>query len=306
MNLRDFEYLVALDEHKHFGKAANTCCATQPTLSAQIKKLESELGAKLIERDNRHVVFTPLGKQVVQKARQILSATADIRRLAQQASNPYWGVLRLGGFPTLLPYLMPHILEIVETNLPHIQIELLEAKTAELLVALKTGNLDVALIALPIQDDSLKYESIFAEEFVAALPKKHPITTDLADTIAINDLAKYKLLLINEGHCLREQTLSICQINHLPAKNLSHTLQATSLETLRYMVASGAGATLLPILSVIPPVSPNTSIVIKNLQNPAPTREIALVWRKTSNYEPLFIKFVSLLKSINLPGLKIL
>lgn len=277
MNLRDLEYLVALDEHRHFGRAAAASYASQPTLSTQIRKLESELGVDLIERGSRQVLFTPLGDQVVQKAKAILAEVDEIRLLARHATEPYAGTLRLGAFPTLAPYLLPHVAPILHDHFPDLEILLVEEKTDVLLSELRAGRLDAALIALPVTEDGLHVEPLFREDFVLAAPTGHPLTTE--EVLAGSRLAAEDLLLLADGHCLRDQALEVCDRTGATARR---DFQATSLETLRHMVAAGVGVTLLPELSVIPPVIQNPAIELRHFADPAPFRDIALVWRRST------------------------
>ncbi|MGJ3507557.1 LysR substrate-binding domain-containing protein [Enemella sp. A6] len=278
MNLRDLEYLVALDEHRHFGRAAAASYASQPTLSTQIRKLETELGVDLIERGSRQVLFTPVGDLVVDKAKQILAEVAEIRRIARFASEPYAGTLRLGAFPTLAPYLLPHITPQLHRAFPELEILLVEEKTDTLVSQLRTGRLDAALIALPVNDEALHAEPLFRENFVLATPAEHPLA-DSPSALSSTKLAAEDLLLLTEGHCLRDQALDVCANTGAVARP---DFQATSLETLRLMVASGVGITLLPELSVSPPVPQNPSLSLRRFAEPAPSRDIAMVWRKTS------------------------
>ncbi|QGF23760.1 LysR substrate-binding domain-containing protein [Raineyella fluvialis] len=296
MNLRDLEYLVALHEHRHFGRAAAACFVSQPTLSTQLRKLESELGVELIERSSRSVIFTAVGEAVVVRARRMLADAEDIRALARQAGTPHAGTVRLGLFPTLGPYLLPHVVPELHNRFPGLEILLIEEKTAVLLDALRSGALDAAAVAMPIVDETLHIEPLFREDFVFAAP--------VGDTIAEGDgplspdaLAGEDLLLLTEGHCLRDQALEICSetgaVEHVG-------FRATSLETLRHMVAAGVGATLLPELAVAPPVTPNPGILLRRFREPAPHRDIVLLWRRTSVFRDLLPEIAEVLR--NVPG----
>ncbi len=282
MNLRDLEYLVALDEHRHFGRAAAACYASQPTLSTQVRKLESELGVQLIERGARQVLFTPAGEEVVRRARHILAEADDIRDIARQLNNPHTGSVRLGVFPTLGPYLLPHAVPSLAEKFPELEIFLTEDKSQELLDQLKHGRLDAAILALPVHDDSLEQASLFREDFLLATPVGHDLASD--GEVRSADLKGERLLLLNEGHCLRDQALEFC---HSAGAGERDGFRATSLETLRHMVASGVGITLLPQLSVAPPVTENPRIALRRFADPAPHRDLALFWRKTSVYREL-------------------
>lgn len=290
MNLRDFEYLTALAAHRHFGRAALACDVSQPTLSTQIQKLERELGVQLVERAGRSVVLTPAGEAILPIARELLAQTRKVQEVAAELSNPEVGVLRLGGFPTLLPYLLPHVIGKLRGNFPKLEFRLVEEKTAKLLELLDNGTLDVALVAQPVSEPGLTAISLFSEPFLLAVPSHSPIATNTM--ITHDDLAGLELLLLNEGHCLRTQTMDFC--SGIGATKFG-SFEATSLEALRQMVAFGVGATLLPQLAVSPPVPDNPHLKLFELGELAPRREIALVWRKNCPRVNLFQKLVPLL-----------
>ncbi|MGH8128572.1 MAG: DNA-binding transcriptional regulator OxyR [Gammaproteobacteria bacterium] len=277
MNLRDLRYLVALDEHRHFGRAAEACFVSQPTLSTQLKKLEKELDTVLIERAPREVLFTDAGKAVLAQAREILERADRIRGIARQAENPGACTLRVGIFPTLAPYLLPHILPKVHQRFPQLELLLVEEKTEEVLARLRAGRLDAVLVALPVPDETLHTEYLFDEPFVLALHESHPLASHR--TIAFDDLAGQRLLLLEEGHCLRDQALEVC---HLAGASERSGFRATSLETLRYMVAAGVGVTLLPVLATQPPVARAESVRLVPFRKPVPHRKIAMLWRTSS------------------------
>ncbi len=277
MNLRDLEYLVALDEHRHFGRAAQSVYVSQPTLSTQIKKMEAELGVELVERGPRTVIFTAPGERILRRARRILAEADEIRAIARQASNPHTGTLRIGVFPTLAPYFLPHIMPALTERFPSLEILLVEEKSAVLLDQLTKGSLDGALIAMPINDEGFHVEPMFREEFVLAAPAGHPLGQ--RSRLRMADLASEELLLLADGHCLRDQALEVCTQHGAVERR---GFQATSLETLRLMVAEGVGMTLLPMLSVSAPVVHNPAIVIREFSDPKPCRDIALVTRKTA------------------------
>ncbi|WP_425307383.1 LysR substrate-binding domain-containing protein [Ammonicoccus fulvus] len=291
MNLRDLEYLVALDEHRHFGRAAAACYASQPTLSTQVRKLETELGVQLIERGARQVLFTPAGEEVVRRARHILAEADDIRDIARQLNTPHTGSVRLGVFPTLGPYLLPHAVPSLGETFPELEVFLTEDKSQELLDLLKHGRLDAAILALPVHDESLEHASLFREDFLLATPVGHDLAGD--GEVRSADLKGERLLLLNEGHCLRDQALEFC---HAAGAGERDGFRATSLETLRHMVASGVGITLLPQLSVAPPVTENPRIALRRFADPAPHRDLALFWRKTSVYRELMPQIAEVLR----------
>ena len=280
MNLRDLKYLVALADLRHFGKAADACFVSQPTLSTQIRKLEDELGVVLVERAPRKVMLTAAGLDVVQRARRIVADVEQMREAARRSRDPESGTLRLGVFPTLGPYLLPHVVPTLRARFPQLELLLVEEKSDELLQRLREGKLDAALLALPLHDDQLHAEFLFDEPFVLAAPRGHELTS--RTSLGVDELSDETLLLLEDGHCLRDQALDVCRLSGAQEKS---GFRATSLETLRQMVAAGVGVTLLPALSVHAPIVQPANIRLVKFREPAPSRRIALVWRKSSAME---------------------
>ena len=281
MNLRDLRYLVALAEHRHFGRAAEASFVSQPTLSTQIRKLEEELGVALFERAPRKVMLTPVGREIVERARKVLADVDQLAEIARRSQDPEAGTVRLGLFPTLGPYLLPHALPGLRERFPRLELLLVEDKTDALLERLRDGRLDAAVLALPLADEQLHAEPLFDEPFVLATPAGHP----LADRgpLSIDDLDDQRLLLLEEGHCLREQALDVCRLAGAGERDF----RATSLETLRQMVAAGVGSTLLPVLAVQPPVPVLPGIRLVPFKGEPPFRRVALVWRRSSAIDEL-------------------
>lgn len=279
MNLRDFQYLVAVADYLHFGKAAEACHVSQPTLSMQLKKLEEEIGGQLFERTNKKIMPTALGLEIVQRARRILQEVGSIRGSAKSASDPLAGDLRLGVFPTLAPYLLPSLVPKIKKHFPALNLLLTEDKTANLLQQLEKGQLDCALLAMPIDNDQLNAVPLFQEEFFLAVPTNHKLAKQkYVEPAALENL---NLLLLDEGHCLRDQALQVCRsIGAGEAQNF----RATSLETLRHMVASSNAITLMPRLAI----TANPLVRYIPFKAPAPSRTIGLYWRKTSARQKLF------------------
>ena len=294
MNLRSLEYLVALADHRHFGRAAEAAFVTQPTLSAQIKKLEAELGVELVERSSRGVLLTDVGERVVARARLLLDEADNIRTLAHLAEDPEAGSLRLGAFPTLGPYLLPHVLPEVRRRFPRLELLLVEEKSEVLLAQLREGRLDAVLLAMPNAAAGLHEEPLFDEDFLLAVPSDHPLAAER--TVPTSALAGESVLLLDEGHCLRDQALSVCQ---LAGAGERIGFRATSLETLRQMVASGTGMTLLPRLAVSSPVPESPGITLVGLGSPPPSRRIALYWRTSSVYADLLVQLADLLRAFD-------
>ncbi|MEO5813240.1 MAG: LysR substrate-binding domain-containing protein [Rhodanobacter sp.] len=279
MNLRDLHYLVALAEHRHFGRAADACFVSQPTLSTQIKKLEEELGVKLVERTPGKILLTETGREITRRARAIMAEVDEIKAIAQRARDPEAGTLRLGIFPTLAPYLLPHVIPVLRERFPRLELLLTEEKTEHVLRMLREGALDVGIVALPVHEDSLHSEFLFEEPFVLAVPDSHPLATHKA-RLKLSDLENEHLLLLEDGHCLRDQALEVCQLAGAGEKT---GFRATSLETLRQMVAANVGITLLPTLAIKPPIGHTDNVHLLEFAGHAPSRRIAMVWRKSTS-----------------------
>lgn len=283
MNLRDLAYLVALADHRHFGRAAESCFVSQPTLSTQIKKLETELGAQLIERNPGHILLTAAGEQVVERARRVLTEVDTIHRIASRASDPDAATLRIGLIPTIAPYLLPHVVPALSERFPKVEMLLVEEKTEVLLDRLRSGVIDAAVLAMPIASESFEMAHLYEEEFVLAVPASHRLAGE-DGTVSYDVLASEQVLLLEEGHCLREHALEVCAMAGAIER---HGFRATSLETLRQMVAAGVGVTLLPKLSVTPPAQVPAAVQLRRFTPPVPSREVALVWRRTSVFGQL-------------------
>ena len=277
MNLRDLKYLVALADHRHFGKAAEASFVSQPTLSTQIRKLEEELGVQLFERTPRKVMLTPVGRDIVGRARGIVADVDSLRDLARRSGDPASGTLRLGAFPTLAPYFFPHAVPRLQSQFPRLELLLVEEKSDVLLAQLREGRIDAALLALPLHDDTLHAEPLFDEPFLLATRDDGPLADEAL--IELDDLADQTLLLLEDGHCLRDQALDVCR---LAGAHEKAGFRATSLETLRQMVAAGAGITLMPKLATLPPVTQPEHLRLMPFAGAAPQRTIALAWRRSS------------------------
>lgn len=293
MNLRDLRYLVALADLKHFGRAAEASFVSQPTLSTQLKKFEDELGVSLIERNPRNVLLTEVGEAVVARARVMLREADEIKNIARRAKDPESGMVKMGIFPTLGPYLLPHIVPNIVKRFPKLELILVEEKTEIILRKLHEGELDCGILALPIGEDNLHVEFLFEEDFILAVPRSHAFAKQ--KRAKLSDLAREELLLLDDGHCLREQALEVC---HRAGAGERAGFRATSLETLRHMVAANVGITLLPALTVHPPSPPSAAIALIPFADPPPHRRIAMVWRRTSALTAFLHQIVPLVKSI--------
>jgi len=293
MNLRDLRYLVALADHKHFGRAAAASFVSQPTLSTQIKKLEGELGVSLVERAPRRVMLTPIGADIAQRARKVIADVEQLVQVARRSQDPEAGTLRLGLFPTLAPYLLPHVLPGIRRRFPRLELLLVEEKTDAILARLRDGRLDAGVLALPVHDEQLHVEPLFDEPFLLAVPRQHALAG--RGELDLGDLDDQHLLLLEEGHCLRDQALDVCRMAGADERD---GFRATSLETLRQMVASNVGITLLPMLAVQPPVPVSTEIALLPFRGEAPHRRIAMLWRRSSAMGDLLQRIAAELRAL--------
>ena len=292
MTLQELKYLVALADHGHFGRAAEACFITQSTLSTQIKKLEDFLGVTLFDRSLKRVTPTPIGKEILAAARNIVEEAERIRELAKHAQDPMARTIHLGVIPTLGPYYLPHALTLVHKKHPDLRLLLREEMTPQILGHLVDGKLDAGLLALPVTDDSLRVEPLFYEPFFAALPAGHALAK--RDVLKVSDIISEKLLLLDEGHCLRDQALDVCGAGSRGREEV----RATSLETLRQMVAMGLGLTLLPALAVDAGARQTKKAVeVRPFKAPPPGRTIGLVWRKRAPFPETFERLAATLKA---------
>jgi len=289
MTLQELRYIVALADTGHFGKAAEACYISQSTLSTQIKKLEDFLGVMLFDRSLKHVALTPIGQEIVSSARLILDEANRIRELARQTGDPMERTINLGVIPTLGPYYLPHVLTLLHKKYPKLRLLLREEMTPHVLAHLADGKLDAALLALPINDANLEVVPLFKEPFLAAVPASHKLAH--AGKIKIHELAEAGLLLLEEGHCLREHALEACHLDGLQNEEIS----ATSLETLRQMVGMGLGVTLIPVLASGGTTADVSQVALRPLAAPGASRTIGLVWRKRS---PLAVTMEQLVQSL--------
>jgi LysR family transcriptional regulator, hydrogen peroxide-inducible genes activator len=277
MNLKDLKYLVALADTGHFGKAAERTFVSQPTLSAQLKKLEEYLGVKLVERQPNNVQLTDVGKEVVVRARRMLGEGDEIIALARNNTDPLAGKLRMGLIPTIGPYLLPRVTQKIRKTMPNLSLMLYEHQTEPLLKRLRDGEIDLGIMALPTEPDGLDVRELYTEAFTVALPNGHPLAQKSA--IRAQDLKGHTLLLLEDGHCLRDQALEVCSRVDIREPE---DFRATSLETLRQMVVAGLGITLLPELAVESPFGSQRGLTIRQFAKPAPSRIVGAVWRKSS------------------------
>ena len=277
IKLKDLRYLVAVADSGHFGQAAERCFISQPTLSAQLKKLEDYLGVQLIERQPRGATLTEAGEQIVARARLILSASDEVVTIAQTHRDPLSGRLRVAMIPTVGPYVLPQVAPAVHKQMPRLDLLLFEYQTAAMLEKIQTGEIDVGVLALPVEIEGLASRKLYDEDFNVALPEHHRLAGQ--SSVRISELENESLLLLEEGHCLRDQALEVCSRISVHERQ---DFRATSLETLRQMVAAGAGVTLMPELASGGAYGNARGVVIRPLVRPTPHRTIGAAWRKSS------------------------
>jgi LysR family hydrogen peroxide-inducible transcriptional activator len=277
-SLQQLRFLCALAEQCHFRRAAESCAVTQSTLSGGIKELEARLGITLFERSHRHVMLTPLGKEIATRAQRLLVDAEELVGLARNAQEPLSGPLRFGVIPTVGPYVLPSLLSHLGTARPKLKLHVREAPTAVLLDKLAGGELDILLVALPYELGDVVTMEIAKDPIVVAMPRNHPLGQH--KVVSRDDLAREQLLLIEDGHCLRSHSLQACRIMD-PVRN--EVFQATSLRTLVQMVAAEIGITLMPQIAVDSELTSTRNVVIRPLSPNKPYRTLVLAWRPTSS-----------------------
>lgn len=283
MTLNELRYIVALAEHQHFGRAANACHVSQPTLSIAVKKLEQELGVAVFERSRGKVWATPLGDALIEKARRVLEEADDIRQLARAAQDPFAEPLKLGAIYTIGPYLFPHLVPQLNQLAPALGLFIDENYTARLRQKLRHGALDAIIIALPFNEPDVVTQALYDEPFVVLLPRDHPLATETQITPA--QLQNDPLLLLGSGHCFRDQIMELCprltDIGGPGGGDSSGDIEGSSLETLKYMVASGLGLTILPLSAAGTALSAGNQLVCRPLAAKGASRTVALAWRSS-------------------------
>jgi LysR family hydrogen peroxide-inducible transcriptional activator len=277
-SLQQLRFLCALAEQCHFGRAAESCAVTQSTLSGGIKELEARLGVTLFERSHRHVMLTPLGKEIARRAQRLMVDAEELVGFARNAQEPFSGPLRFGVIPTLGPYVLPLLLPHLGTALPKLKLYVREAQTPVLLDKLAGGELDVLLVAIPYELGDVEAMEIAEDPIVVAMPRNHPLGHH--KVVSRDDLVREQLLMIEDGHCLRSHSLQACRIVD-PDRN--EVFQATSLRTLVQMVAADLGVTLIPQIAVESELASTRNVVIRPLSPDKPFRTLVLVWRPTSS-----------------------
>jgi LysR family hydrogen peroxide-inducible transcriptional activator len=287
MTLTELRYIVAVARERHFGRAAEACFVSQPTLSVAIKKLEEELDLKIFERGASEVSLTPLGEAVVRQAQQVIEQAAAIKEIAQRGKDPLTGPLRLGIIYTIAPYLLPELVKNAIAMTPQMPLVLQENFTVKLLDMLRTGELDCAIMAEPFPDTGLALAPLYDEPFLVAVPKSHPLARRKA--VAAEELKRETMLLLGTGHCFRDHVLEVCpEFAHFAtdAEGIRKSFEGSSLETIKHMVAYGMGVTVVPQLSVPQELQPHVKYL--RFEAPVPSRRVVLAWRRSfTRYEAI-------------------
>ncbi|WP_153101295.1 hydrogen peroxide-inducible genes activator [Paraburkholderia hayleyella] len=310
MTLTELKYIVAVARERHFGRAAEACFVSQPTLSVAIKKLEDELNVQIFERGTSEVSVTPLGEQIVTQAQRVLEQTLAIKEIAKQGKDPLMGPLRLGVIYTIGPYLLPTLVKQMIQRVPQMPLMLQENYTLKLIELLKQGEIDVAIMALPFPETGLMQRPLYDEPFVVALPAGHAWETRAK--IDPDELKHETMLLLGSGHCFRDHVLGVCPELMRFSQNadgIQKTFEGSSLETIRHMVASGVGITVLPRMSV-QEVKPQAAGVDAGLlsyvpfDQPVPIRRVVLAWRKSFTRMPAIEAICEAIAACDLQGVQ--
>jgi LysR family transcriptional regulator, hydrogen peroxide-inducible genes activator len=308
MTLTELKYIVAVAREKHFGKAAEACFVSQPTLSVAIKKLEEELELKLFERNASEVAVTPLGDEIVRQAQVVLEQAAAIKEIAKRGKDPLAGPLRLGVIYTIGPYLLPDLVRQVIEHTPQMPLMLQEHLTARLLEQLRLGEIDAAILAEPFPDTNLAIAPLYDEPFMAAVPASHPLAR--CEQVTAEELKQETMLLLGSGHCFRDHVLEVCpefaRFSN-DAEGIRKSFEGSSLETIKHMVAAGMGITLVPRLSV-PPAAllPGDASYVRYLPfaGDPPTRRVVLAWRRSFTRYEAIAALRNAVYACELPGVR--
>jgi LysR family hydrogen peroxide-inducible transcriptional activator len=310
MTLTELKYIVAVARERHFGRAADACFVSQPTLSVAIKKLEDELGTPLFERRSNDVTLTDAGERIVAQAQRVLDEAARIKEIAKSNQDPLNGPLRLGVIYTIGPYLLPSLVRQLLKDAPQMPLLLTENFTVKLLELVKNGEIDAAILALPLPESGLQVQPVYDEPFMVAVPRDHPWAKAMKGAkkkqgVASADLKKETMLLLGTGHCFRDHVLGVCpELMRFSseAEGIQKTFEGSSLETIRHMVASGLGVTVLPMTSVPEKTPANSLIEYLPFRDPAPDRRVVLVWRKSFTRLPAIEALRRAILKCPLPG----
>jgi LysR family hydrogen peroxide-inducible transcriptional activator len=279
MTLTELRYIVALARERHFGRAAEKCFVSQPTLSVAVKKLEEELGVVLFERGGSEVTATPVGTRVVEQAQRVLEEAAAIKNIAEQGKDELAAPLRFGAIYTIGPYLMPQLIPLLHKRAPRMPLLIQENYTHRLAELLKTGELDVVALSLPFEESGIVTQAVYDEPFRVLMPAEHPWAK--RNRIPATDLCRENLLLLSTGNCFREQVLQTCSGVERANDTMQQSLEGSSLETIRHMVASGVGITVLPSAAAEGRTVENRLTAVRPFAPPVPSRRVALAWRRS-------------------------
>lgn len=307
MTLTELKYIVAVARERHFGHAAEACFVSQPTLSVAIRKLEEELGVTLFERGGNEVGVTPIGQRIVTQAQKVLEESANVKEIAKQGRDPLAGPLRVGVIHTIGPYLLPRLIPAVIERTPQMPLLLQENFTVRLLELLRQGEIDCAIMALPLPDSGLVIRPLYDEDFVVAVPKRHAWAT--RSEVAASELKTETMLLLGSGHCFRDQVLEVCpEMSRFSAASdgIQRTFEGSSLETIRHMVASGIGVTVLPRSAVPKDGSGGGLTVYVPFEAPVPDRRVVLAWRKSFPRLPAIDALIEAVRASELSSVRML
>lgn len=301
MTLTELRYIVAVAQKKHFGQAAQACFVSQPTLSIAIKKLEQELDVRLFERSSKNEIrITDMGQKIVQQAQKVLQETQVIQEISQQQKDPLSGTFKLGAIYTIGPYLLPDLIPRLRQHAPNMTLVIEENFTARLTQSLKQGDLDAIIISYPYDEAGLETCALYEEPFVVAVPAQHE--WQQRSHINVKELTGQDLMLLGSGHCFRDQVLKACPKCMSQSSELTRSLEGSSLETIRHMVAAGTGITVLPCTSMLNSQHNSDLIKIKNFEQPQPSRSVALAWRKHYPREEAIALVIDSIRQCHLPG----
>ena len=282
MTLTELKYIVAVARERHFGRAAEACFVSQPTLSVAIRKLEDELGVTIFERGGSEVGVTVIGQTLVSQAQKVLEESANLKELARHGNDPLAGVLRVGVIHTIGPYLLPKLVPWHISCTPQMPLVLQENFTVKLIELLRQGEIDCAILALPLPEAGLATRALYDEPFVVVIPASHPWAN--RKSISAEDLKQQNMLLLGSGHCFRDQVLEVCpELSRFAAasEGIQRTFEGSSLETIRHMVAAGIGITVMPLTAVPESERNNTLLRYIKFDKPVPDRRVVLAWRKS-------------------------
>ena len=306
MTLTELKYIVAVARERHFGRAADACFVSQPTLSVAIRKLEDELGVQIFERGSSEVSVTPIGSQIVEQAQRVLEQAGAIKEIAKHGKDPLSGPIKVGVIYTIGPYLLPLLVRQMIGDAPGMPMLLQENFTVKLIELLRAGELDAAIMALPFNAQSLMVQALYDEPFMVALPRHHQWAE--REVISTGELKTETMLLLGAGHCFRDQVLEVCPEHSRfsqTSAGIQKTFEGSSLETIRHMVASGIGITVLPWLAV-PSQRKDALLRYSPFDSPAPARRVAIAWRKSYSRSLAIRKLREAVLSLRLDGVTML